>query len=560
MGEVRLTGRLGSGDRGIVYLGRTKEGLPVAVRVPPASGATPASGAPPADGIAAGRLVSPWTARVLAVSSEGGLTRLVSEYVPGPSLAEAVERDGPRSGAALHRLAVATIGGLADMHRAGLVHRDLRPGAVVLGPDGPRIVDVAVGGLVTIMSPAYRAPEQLAGGEVTPATDVFSWAAVMVFASCGRHPFGPPTDPSVVTRILREQPDLGLLAGRLHEIALRCLAKDPRDRPTAEDVVRWLRQAEQPMPPAIPRRPSDHRREIALPARRETPVPSVNSAETSIPAGTTAPEVPASTVPRNVPAIAGRSHALGSPGTDTSGIEVRIRGRASGRRAAASERRRGRAARRNSTVAGLLAGTVLVGSALIVWNSGVADSALGRSSGRLAGGPGGEAVPSRTGPAVEVETTHGYRYRLSAIGYDADPQAVPAGQSPPPGTAYLHADYVLSNPLEKPVLLDLYTADVFVKRARLPEGARGRCMWHNGVPEDMCTPPAKPRVLSRLSGGPPTGGAGGDRYMAPGASYVVRVGLDLPMEADLRPGDLRLYVWRQTYMADTLVKEIPFPR
>ncbi|HEX2312400.1 MAG TPA: hypothetical protein VHJ17_01615, partial [Thermomonospora sp.] len=229
-----------------------------------------------------------------------------------------------------------------------------------------------------------------------------------------------------------------------------------------------------------------------------------------------------------------------------------------GRRAATARRKaaRGRAAHRNSALAGLLAGAALVGSALVVWNSGVADSALGRSSGRLAGGPSAGALPP-TGPAVEIATIAGARYRLSAIGEGTAPASRSSASR---GTAYVHAEYVLSNPLDRPVLLDLYAADVFVKRELLPERARGRCMWHNGVPEDMCTPPAKPQVVSHLSGGPPTGGAGGDRYMPPGASYVVRVTVDVPVAEDPRPGDLRLYVWRQTYMADALAKEIPFPR
>ncbi|HEX2312212.1 MAG TPA: protein kinase, partial [Thermomonospora sp.] len=272
MGDIRLTGRLGSGDREGVYLGQAPSGRPVTVRVLPAPAGRPAAEA----------VESPWTARVLAVGAEDGVHHVVSEHVPGPTLAEAVERDGPRTGAALHRLAAATIAGLADLHRAGLVYRDFRPEAVVLGPDGPRIVDVAAGGLVPVMDPAYKAPEQLTGGEATSATDVFAWAATMAFASSGRPPFGRVGDPAVVTRVLREQADLGALAGRLHEIALRCLAKDPRDRPSAADVLRWLRQSEQPMPPALPRRPSAHRQ--PAPMTPMTPVASPVAAPVPPPA------------------------------------------------------------------------------------------------------------------------------------------------------------------------------------------------------------------------------------------------------------------------------------
>jgi hypothetical protein len=207
-----------------------------------------------------------------------------------------------------------------------------------------------------------------------------------------------------------------------------------------------------------------------------------------------------------------------------------------------------------------MAGSTAVGLALVAWTSGIADSALGRSSGRPAGGSSQVQAP-RTGPAVEIATAGGYRYRLAAVGGGVDTGAASTMQSSPsPGMSYVHADYVLGNPLDKPVLLDLYTVDVFIKRDLLPKRTRGLCMWHNGVPEDMCTPPARPQVMSRLAGDPPTGGTGGDRYMAPGASYVIRVSVDVPLAEEPGPGDLRLYVWKPTYMADALVKEVPFPK
>ncbi|SEG85473.1 Serine/threonine protein kinase [Thermomonospora echinospora] len=722
LGAFRLTGRLGAGERGVVYLGETPSGAAVVIRAmlpgPPAGEAgtgvrqaVTVRRAAVREVAAARQVASSWTARVLAADVDADVPYIVSEYVAGPSLAQVVERHGPRIGSALHLLAAGTIQGLAAVHRAGLVHGDFRPAAVVLGADGPRVVDFAVHGLMgdeeTAGRPAFQAPEQLSGGDATAAADVFAWAATMVFASCGRPPFGLDADPATATRVLRQQPDLGMLAGRLQEIALRCLAKDPRQRPSSADIAGWLQRAEQPLQAAPPRRPGTPRRgtpemtpvagpaaatgtpgttEAAgtteagrphepsavrpappmpptaadsaptVPGPATDPIPGTAGAVTdpALPAlgavtgsalevfgpvtgsasmapGAVTGSVPMVPGPATRPASAGPEPVTGSasglpgavtgsasafPGTvtdpaspvpgavadpalgvagsvtgsasmvpgavadsallapravadvaqgakahDTSGIEVRIRGRAVGRRRAGGGAARRRAARSNSLIAGIAAGSAAVGLAIFVWTSGIADFALGRSSVQPVGDPVGRVQVPRTGPAVEVATAGGYRYRLAAVGRGVDQATAPATQSSTsPGTLYVHADYVLRNPLDRPVLLDLYTVDLFVKRDLLPERSRGLCMWHNGVPEDMCTPPAKPQVMSRLSGDPPTGGTGGDRYMAPGASYVVRVTVDVPLADDPGPGDLRLYVWKQTYMTDTLVKEVPFPR
>ncbi|WP_119727086.1 serine/threonine protein kinase [Thermomonospora amylolytica] len=517
LGGFHLIGRLAAGERGVAYLGRDPSGRAVTIhRIAPGPPARVA------DVVARARTVdSPYVARVLAGDTEADGAYLVSEHVRGASLAEAVGRHGPCSGEALHRLAAGTIEGLAAVHEAGLVHGGLRPETVLLGPQGPCVTDFALDALTGhepgVRRPAYKAPEQLYGGELTGAADVFAWAVTMIYASCGRHPFGPDDDPATVTRILRHQPDPGRMSGRLQEIVLRCLVKDSRLRPSAADVVRWLREAGLPLPGASSRR----------------------------------------TAPDPLPAVAPRRETRPSESTvgpdprDAGGVEVHIGGRTARRRARGAARRR--AARRRSLLAGMAVGVVAAAALVFVWRS--ADSV--RPSGLVAGGPTGQGQVTRTGPAVQISTAQGDRYRLSAVGWGTEPTVHSA--SPADGT-YLHAEYVLGNPMDRAVLLDIYTADVFVKRDLLPEDARGRCMWQNGVPEDMCMPPARPQVTTRLSGGPPSGGADGDRYMAPGASYVIRVTLDVPVEQDPRPGDLRLYVWKPAYMTDAPVKEVPFPR
>ncbi|MFI9552072.1 serine/threonine-protein kinase [Nonomuraea endophytica] len=235
IGAYQLIGRLGEGGQGVVYLGQAPDGAKVAVKVLREGG----------DGlareVAALRRVEPFCVAQVLDASTGGRPYIVTEYVEGPSLAEA----GRHGGAGLQRLAVATATALAAIHRAGVVHRDFKPGNVLLGRDGPRVIDFGIarsGASLTMTSsivgtPAYMAPEQLAGAGIGPATDVFAWAGVMVYAATGSPPFGNDSLPAVITRIQHADPDLGDLTGSLRPIVTRCLAKNPAARPTMQEVL-----------------------------------------------------------------------------------------------------------------------------------------------------------------------------------------------------------------------------------------------------------------------------------------------------------------------------------
>jgi hypothetical protein len=247
----RLTGLLGEGGQGSVYLGEGPGGDRVAVKVLHVwLGGSPAARKRFAREVAATARVAPFcTARVLAADVEGDRPFLVSEYVEGPSLRASVEERGPLDPDTLRRLAIGTLTALAAIHDAGIVHRDFTPGNVLLSAEGPRVVDFGIArvldaaGTVTgqaIGTPAYLAPEQFSGGPLGPAVDLFAWACTMVFAASGTPPFGNDTVPAVLARILHGEPDLGGLAEPVRGMAAACLAKDPAARPGAHGLIREL--------------------------------------------------------------------------------------------------------------------------------------------------------------------------------------------------------------------------------------------------------------------------------------------------------------------------------
>ncbi|RSN41695.1 serine/threonine-protein kinase, partial [Actinomadura sp. WAC 06369] len=244
LGRYELTGRLGEGGQGVVYAGRGPDGGDVAVKLLRASiGRDPkardrfvrATGA-------AGRVADFCTARVLDAGVHGDRPYIVSASVPGPSLLTLVDEEGPRTGAALRRLAIATATALAAVHHAGIAHRDFKPPNVLMAEDGPRVTDFgtaeALGGTSAttgqiVGTPAYMAPEQVSGQETGAWTDMFAWGATILFAATGRPPFGDDTVPAVMHRVLHDTPDTGMLPPPLADLVTACLAKDPARRPAA---------------------------------------------------------------------------------------------------------------------------------------------------------------------------------------------------------------------------------------------------------------------------------------------------------------------------------------
>ncbi|RVX38490.1 serine/threonine protein kinase [Nonomuraea polychroma] len=253
VGPYRLLGRLGAGGQGVVYLGQGPGGRAVAVKVLREGLADERF----AKEIDAARRVEPFCIAQVLDASLSGRPYIVTEYVEGPSLQQA----GRHVGADLQRLAVATATALTAIHQAGIVHRDFKPANVLLGQGGPRVIDFGIArsvgaGLTATSSivgtPAYMAPEQLAGERIGPAVDVFAWASVIVFAATGTPPFGEDSLPAVINRILHNEPQLGDLPQPLRGIVLRCLAKDPARRPAMRDVLLQLLGGQAPERPDGP--------------------------------------------------------------------------------------------------------------------------------------------------------------------------------------------------------------------------------------------------------------------------------------------------------------------
>jgi serine/threonine protein kinase len=265
VGPYRLLGRLGDGGMGSVYLARRGDDMDT---TPPGDGSGPQPGLVAVKVIradlarvpqfrerflrearAAQRVARFCTAEVLEVDTAGVRPYLVTEYIDGPTLAAAVRARGPLPDAELERLAVAVVSALTAIHAAGIVHRDLKPGNILLSPSGARVIDFGIARAMdattmltegSIGTPAFMAPEQALGEEVTPAADVYAWGAVILYAATGRPPYGDGPMPVILRRVVEAEPDLAAVPDGLRPLVARAMAKQSVDRPTAEELLLLL--------------------------------------------------------------------------------------------------------------------------------------------------------------------------------------------------------------------------------------------------------------------------------------------------------------------------------
>jgi Protein kinase domain len=247
IGPYRLSGQLGCGGMGRVFLGLSADGLPVAVKVIRAELS--------ADGefrnrfqqeVAAARKASGvFTARVVDADLDGPVPWLATEYVAGPSLGEAVNTSGPLPVDEVLRLAAGLAEGLIAIHAAGVVHRDLKPSNILLADDGPRVIDFGISWTAWASttsgwgfgSPRFMSPEHALGQVIGPPSDIFSLGAVLTFAATGQGPFGSGSSAALIYRVVNSPARLDPVPEELRGLVASCLAKHPDDRPTAGHVL-----------------------------------------------------------------------------------------------------------------------------------------------------------------------------------------------------------------------------------------------------------------------------------------------------------------------------------
>ncbi|MEV0952996.1 protein kinase [Promicromonospora sp. NPDC050249] len=252
VGPYRLLGRLGRGGMGAVYLGRSRGGREVAVKVvsPELSADDQFRRRFVREVAAARRVGGFYTAAVVDADTGADRPWMATSYIPGPTLQAAVDTQGPFTVEAVRAIGAGLAEGLATIHAAGLVHRDLKPANIVVAADGPRVIDFGITRALDSASvttsraflgtPAYMPPEQALGDEVTTAGDVFSLGGVLAFAATGRSPFGNGRMEAMVYRLVHAEPDLAAVPPELRGLVAACLAKDPAARPGVDEVLEGL--------------------------------------------------------------------------------------------------------------------------------------------------------------------------------------------------------------------------------------------------------------------------------------------------------------------------------
>ncbi|WP_242901307.1 serine/threonine-protein kinase [Actinomadura terrae] len=346
IGRYSVLQTLGEGGMGVVYLGADAEGRKVAIKVlrPAVAGDATARRRLAREVDSMRRVHSRHVAEILDADVTADQPYIVTQYVPGRTLEEIVEETGPIQGQALQRLGVGLASALSAIHGAGIVHRDMKPGNVMLVDGEPVVIDFGIAqgadatrltatGMV-IGTPGYLSPEIIEGEDAGPPSDVHAWAGTVAYAATGRPPFGSGTFESIFYKIMQGTPDLDGVPAAMLPVLRSAMARHPAERPTAVNLVQLTRRihfeqtltdqtridqhhtrpdgASQPLDrPDPPLGEPDHARQFSMPApaplrsrepaapatRTDTPPPTPMPAPTPAPATTRTPTPPPTPAP-----------------------------------------------------------------------------------------------------------------------------------------------------------------------------------------------------------------------------------------------------------------------
>lgn len=248
VGGYAVERQLGAGGMGVVYLARSRGGRAVAVKVARSElAADPHFRTRFRAEVEAARSVGGFhTAPVVDADPDAAAPWLATAYIPGPTLAALVEAEGPMDEVRLRQLGAALAEALAAIHGCGLVHRDLKPGNIIMASDGPRVLDFGIARAlestrltatgVAFGTPGFLAPEQAQGLEVGGPADVFALGAVLV-AAAGGSAFGAGTPMGLMYRSVHEAPDLAAVPEGVRDVVASCLEKEPGRRPTPDALL-----------------------------------------------------------------------------------------------------------------------------------------------------------------------------------------------------------------------------------------------------------------------------------------------------------------------------------
>jgi hypothetical protein len=251
IGCYRLTARLGTGGMGVVYLGTARDGGLVAIKVlrPDLTDDLEFRNRFGREVANLTRVKGMCTVRVIEADIDSAQPFMVTEYVPGPTLSEYVAKYGPPGPEMMYGLATGLAEALTAIHAAGVVHRDLKPSNVLLGQEGPKVIDFGIAQAlgatsvtrtgVLVGSPGFMAPEQVIG-RAGPAADIFAWAVTLAYAASGEMPFGTGSSEVIFYRILHTEPDTAAVPESLRPLVEAALAKDPLRRPQAHELLAQL--------------------------------------------------------------------------------------------------------------------------------------------------------------------------------------------------------------------------------------------------------------------------------------------------------------------------------